>query len=193
MKHISTFESFLNEASVKIKAPEKVKVGETAIDGNGKKGEIIAIGTIGEDWINMKQYATDSDVPKLIRNAAKYGAVNLGAGITIVALKYRGGKTDVWTYDSDNAYVIKESINESADFSDYQKAITSHDWYYQMSDSSRVYDRGMDEISNIKKIYAGLDDSDKKKAFSVWAELYKKNYPNSDHAKSIKQDDFKGY
>ena len=99
------------------------------------------------------------------------------------------------TFESflNEAAVKNESINESAGFSDYQKAITSHDWYYQMSDSSRTYDRGEDEIRNIKKIYASLDDSDKKKAFSVWAELYKKNYPNSDHAKSIKQDDFKGY
>lgn len=113
MKYTPTFESFVNEASVKMKDPKKVKVGETAIDGNGKKGKIIAIGTIGEDWKDMKQYATDSDVPKLIRNAAKYGAEKLGAGITIVALQYRGGTTDVWTYDSDNAYV-NENLNEAS-------------------------------------------------------------------------------
>ena len=87
---------------------------------------------------------------------------------------------------------VDESLNESAGFSDYEKALTSHDWYYQMG-SDRAYDRGTDEIRNIKKIYADLDDSDKKKAFGIWADLYKKKYPDSDYAKGIKQNDFKGY
>lgn len=83
-------------------------------------------------------------------------------------------------------------LNESASFNDYEKAITSHDWYYQMG-GDKAHDRGMDEISKIKKIYADLDDSDKKKAYSLWADTYKKNYPNSDYAKGVKQNDFKGY
>lgn len=194
MKHIQTFESFVNEATVKMKDPKKVKVGDTAIDGNGKKGKVIAIGTIGEDWEDMKQFANSSDVADLISNAPR-GTKGLLDSIVIIALKYGKGtdSTEVWTYDSDNAYVMNESLNESASIGDYEKAIKSHDWYYQMSDSSRTYDRGEDEVRNIKKIYADLDDSDKKKAFSVWAELYKKNYPNSDHAKNVKQNDFKGY
>jgi hypothetical protein len=86
-----------------------------------------------------------------------------------------------------------DSINESAGFNDYEKALRSHDWYHQMSDSSRAYDRGQDEIRNIKKIYADLDNNDKKKAFSVWSELYKKFYPHSDYASKVKMDDFTGY
>jgi hypothetical protein len=62
-----------------------------------------------------------------------------------------------------------------------------------MSDSSRTYDRGEDEVSKIKKIYADLDDTDKKKAYSLWADLYKKKYPDSDYAKGVKQNNFKGY
>ena len=84
MKHIPTFKSFLNEAKVKIKDPRKVKIGDTAIDGNGKKGKVIAIGKIGDEWPDMQQFANKSDVPELISNAPS-GAKSFLNDITIVA------------------------------------------------------------------------------------------------------------
>jgi len=87
--------------------------------------------------------------------------------------------------------LIEESVvNEEASFADYEKAINKHDWYYSMSDDSRSYDRGEDEVRNIKKIYADLDDSDKKKAFAEFEKLSKKYYPHSTY--KAKFNDFTG-
>jgi len=91
---------------VSMKDPKRVKVGDIAVDGRGKKGEVIAIGTIAGDWKDMKKYAVNSDIPKLIKTTPS-GAKSYLDDLVIVALKYRGGATEVWTYDSDNAYVNK--------------------------------------------------------------------------------------
>jgi hypothetical protein len=91
------------------------------------------------------------------------------------------------------SFTSLDSINESTEFKEYEKALTSHDWYYQMSDDSRKYDNGEREISGIKKIYAELSDDDKEKAFKLWTNLYKKFYPHSDYANKVKANGFTGY
>ena len=96
--------SLLIEASMK--NPKSVKVGDIAVTKRGKKGKVIAIGTIGDDWNDMKKYAKNSDIPKLISDAPK-GAKGLLDRLEIIAIKYDNGSTEVWTYDSDNAYVPK--------------------------------------------------------------------------------------
>jgi hypothetical protein len=198
MKHLPTFESFVNEAKLKLKPFSKIKVGDVAVDYSGRKGTIIAKGTISEDWEDMKQFDQSGALADFIESTPS-GAKGLLGRIEIIAVKYGKGSTEVWTYDEDGAYVTNESItpiteavNEASEYKDYEKALSSHDWYYQMSDSTRVYDRGEDEVRNIKKIYAGLDDSDKKKAYTIWADMYKKYYPHSDYASKTKQSDFSG-
>ena len=94
----------LNELSMK--NPKSVKVGDIAIDKRGKTGKVIAIGTIGNDWDDMKKYAKNSDIPKLIKTTPS-GATGYLNNLEIIAIKYDNGKTEVWTYDSDNAYVKK--------------------------------------------------------------------------------------
>jgi hypothetical protein len=155
MKHIIPFHTFLNEA-VKMKDPKKVKVGDIAIDGKGKKGEVIAIGKIGTDWADMKQYATDSDVAELIKNTPA-GAKSLGDNITIVALKYRGGKTDVWTYDSDNAYVMNEAKKS---FQDIAKELVEIAAYYTDVDLSSDMTNAMkcDDRLEVIAFYRELKD-----------------------------------
>ena len=94
----------LNEVSMK--NPKSVKVGDIAVTKRGKKGKVIAIGKIGSDWNDMKKYAKNSDVPKLIKTTPD-GAKGLLDRLEIIAIKYDNGSTEVWTYDSDNAYVPK--------------------------------------------------------------------------------------
>jgi hypothetical protein len=89
-----------------MKDPKRVKVGDVAVNKRGKEGKVVAIGTIGSDWNDMKKFAKNSDVPKLISDTPK-GAKGLLDRITIIAIKYDNGRTEVWTYDSDNAYVPK--------------------------------------------------------------------------------------
>lgn len=89
---------------------------------------------------------------------------------------------------------IESAVNEAASLRDYESALKSHDWYYQMSDSSQTYDRGNKEVQKIKNIYADLDDSDKTKAIGIWTLLYKKFYPESDRTDAkIEITNFNGY
>ena len=89
-----------------MKDPKRVKVGDIAVTKRGKKAKVIAIGTIQNDWNDMKKFAKNSDIPKLISDTPE-GAKRLLGAIEIVAVKYDNGRTEVWTYDPDNAYVPK--------------------------------------------------------------------------------------
>lgn len=101
--------NILKEAS--IKNPKSVKIGDIATNKHGKNGKIIAIGTIGNDWKDMKKFASNSDIPALIKSTPS-GAKGYLDNLTIIAVKYNNGRTEVWTYDSDNAYVpiLKEAF-----------------------------------------------------------------------------------
>ena len=72
----------------------------------------------------------------------------------------------------------------------YTDLLTKHDWYYQMSDDDRAYDRGMAEKQAIKKAYAGLSFEDKKVAYDFWKAVYKKHYPKGKI--DTKLEDFSG-
>ena len=83
-----------------------VKIGDIATNKHGKSGKVIAIGTIGNDWKDMKKFATNSDIPTLIKTTPS-GTKGYLDNLIIIAVKYNNGRTEVWTYDSDNAYVSK--------------------------------------------------------------------------------------
>ena len=96
--------NILKEASMK--NPKSVKIGDIAVNKRGKNGKVIAIGTIGNDWKDMKKFASNSDIPALIKSTPS-GASSYLNNLVIIAVKYNNGRTEVWTYDSDNAYVPK--------------------------------------------------------------------------------------
>ena len=80
--------------------------------------------------------------------------------------------------------------SEQSSIEKYNDLLKKHDWYFQMSDDDRVYDKGMKEKDEIRSAFSSLSDEDKKKGFETWKELYKKHYPESDY--KIEFEKFKG-
>jgi len=78
-------------------------------------------------------------------------------------------------------------INESTDSEDlllqYEKALTQHDWYYEMSDDNRWYERGLREKKNISNLIKQLADAGEiKKAEEIWKKIAPKSPSGNQYA-----------
>ena len=81
----------------------------------------------------------------------------------------------------------------------YLNALDKHDWYYTYSDDRRTWDRGNQEIQNIRKIYSALNDIDKQRALDAFKEKYTyhwnpKTHPNAEkNIKYLTSTSFNGF
>lgn len=59
---------------------------------------------------------------------------------------------------------IREYLNESIDWQKFQRMLDKHDWYYNMSDDFRYYQKGSKERDEIMKFINSLSGEEKEKA-----------------------------
>ena len=90
--------------------------------------------------------------------------------------------------------LIREEIKavlaeEESTLNDYMSLLNKHDFYFRMSDDSRVYDRGMAEAQKLKSIYSTLTPEDKEKAFDALSAKAKPYFSKLE----FKFNDFDGY
>jgi len=124
MKHIKTFESFINEAiKFNPKPFDKVKPGNTAYTvGDTNAWEVIATG-YGDDYDSkLKKYDESGVVGDMKKNPKSYGLTpEEFADLEFIAIKH-GNETMVFTYDDGGAWVNESLVNEGTTASSWTKA-----------------------------------------------------------------------
>ena len=78
--------------------------------------------------------------------------------------KFGGGKViyfcwaDKYCWEPDKKFDAKEEISSMSNLEKFEKLLKSHDWYYMMSDSIDVYNKGDKEEEEIRDIAIKLKD-----------------------------------
>jgi hypothetical protein len=112
MKHIPTFEEFLNESVKQVKYDPKpfdqVKPGDTAyVIGDSSAWEVIASGYGDEFDAKLKKYDVSGSVSDMQQNPPRYGMTkNEFKEIELIAIKNKY-ETAVYFYDDSGAWVNK--------------------------------------------------------------------------------------
>ena len=73
--------------------------------------------------------------------------------------------------------VREEVVKLTEDINDFKKALEAHDWYYMMSDSSRVYDAGVASEKSLRAMAKDLGSA----GVNLYNKFHKKHFPKSSY------------
>jgi hypothetical protein len=109
MKHIKTFESFLNEAVKYNPKPfDQVKAGNTAhVIGSDDAWEVLATGLGADFKSKLQKYDVSGVVSSMMQNPRSYGMDRSEwEELELIAVKHEA-QVEVYTYGDDGAWVNK--------------------------------------------------------------------------------------